>query len=160
MPRALAPGLLLFIGSLLRAQACFLHKKQMEEQKRAKATKPFWVSIVLPAWGAEWEWTRLFVRVPDSMREEHISRQRILAPFSSTASWSCQEGEGRPPPSPCSSHLLRHDDFSWLQDIQISVLTVFADEAPMGSAGCMCARTNFSPIAHRAGLPCWADFST
>lgn len=27
----------------------------MEEQKRAKATKPYWVTIVLPAWGAERE---------------------------------------------------------------------------------------------------------
>lgn len=78
MPRALAPGPLLFIWSPSRAWPCFLRKKQMEERKRTKATKPFCVSIVLPVWGAEWEKGRLFVRAPDSTREEHISKQRIM----------------------------------------------------------------------------------
>lgn len=99
MPRALAAGPLLFIWSLPRAQACFLSKKQMEEQKRVKATKPYWMTIVLPAWGTVWEPARLFVRAPSSMREQHSSRLRIPIPISSTASWSCPEDTTQLPPA-------------------------------------------------------------
>lgn len=159
MPRALAPGQLL--SDLFREpEPAFCVKKQMEEQKRVKATKPFWVSIVLPAWGAEWEQARLFVRTPDSTREEHSSRQRISACISSTASWSCQEGGGCPVQAPHSSHLLYHDDFRWLPDSQKSVPSVFADEAQVDSGHCLCARTSFpSHCSQGLWLPCWADWA-
>lgn len=108
-----------------------------------KTTKPFWVSIVLSAWGAERDQAGLFVRASDSRREEHSSRQRISAPISSTTSWSCQKEGGCLAQSPHSSHLLFHNDFMWLPDPQKSVPTIFADGAHMGLGGCVCTRTSF-----------------
>lgn len=139
MPRALAAGALLFIWVPPRAQACFLSKKQMEEQNRAKATKPYWVTIVLPAWGAEWEQARLFVRAPAFMREQLSSRLRISIPISSTAHWSCPEGTRQLPPA-----LLQwvHLD----QSPKIGCPVFSSDEAQ----GIMCVpRPASSPLAHR-----------
>lgn len=122
----------------------------MEEQKRVKTTKPFWVSIVLSAWGAERDQAGLFVRASDSRREEHSSRQRISAPISSTTSWSCQK-EG----AAWLSHHTVPTCFSTMTSCGYQTLKYqcppFLQMGLTWAWGAACAQGSaFFPIAHRA----------
>lgn len=150
MPRALAPGLLLFIWSLLRAQACFLHEKQMEEQNRAKATKPFWVSIVLPAWGGRVRANRALCQSPWLHEGGAHLQAKDFGSLQQHSQLELPRGSGAPVSITMQHH---HASPWWLHKTSKYQFSPFLQtRRPWAQWAAHVQGLTSSPIARRAGL--------